>query len=458
MPSVQFGGLITGLDTNSLIAGLVKAEQGPTNLLQSQKAKLQAQQSAYTTLTSSLGKLRTAAQSLSLSSDFSKRSSDVSDPTVLSASVDSTAQTGVAHIVVDTLAKAQSIRSTSFASSTAAIGTGKLTIAVGSTSTEVTIDGTNNSLTGLKEAINNSSAAVTASIVNVGPTGAPDFRVVIQGKNTGTANAVTVSSSLSSGPDPFALGGEVVQAATDAVFSVDGLKVKRSSNTVSDVLPGVTLVLRKEGNRDGNIDAADPSTDVTVSADSSAINQNIQQLVDAYNAVNKGINDQFAFNTDTRQQGVLAGDAALRGVAQQLRRELSAAGGIGAGITYLSDIGIKFQSDGSLTVDPAALSAALDENPQGVQNLFLLTQNGIGKRLPDIIDGLISSVDGSLTFRQKAIQSDIDRIDAKVAREADRIASYQDRLTQQFSALETLVSQLKSQGDYLTQQLAALNK
>jgi flagellar hook-associated protein 2 len=109
-----------------------------------------------------------------------------------------------------------------------------------------------------------------------------------------------------------------------------------------------------------------------------------------------------------------------------------------------------------LTVDDAKLANALAKDPAGVSNLFVLTQNGIGKRLPDVIDDYISSVDGALTFRQKGIQARVEQIDKKVAREERRIAAVEERLTKQFSALEQLVSQLKSQGEFLSQQLSAL--
>jgi len=457
MANVQFGGLITGLDTNALISGLVKAEQGPINILQNQKAALQVQQGVYTTLIGSLGGLKSTAQSLSLATDFDKKTAASSDDAVLTASADSTALTGYNTVIVDTLAKAQSIKSVSFTGASDSIGTGTLTIHVGATSTDVTIDSSNNTLTGLKSAINSSGAAVTASVVNAGTSASPDYRLLVQSKETGTANAVTITGTLSGGTDPFAGGGTIVQAAADAVFSVNGLALSRSSNTISDVIPGVTFVLLKEGNHNGVVESTDTSANVTVSADSAAIKSAISQFVDSYNAVNKIVIDQFTLDPDTKRQGALAGDAALRGVSSQLRSQLSQAGGNGAGVKYLSDIGITFQKDGSLTVDDGKLTNALATDPTGVSNLFALVQNGIGKRIPDTVDNFISSFNGSLAFRQNGIQADIDRIDQKVASEQQRINALQDRLTKQFSDLEQVVSQLKSQNDYLVQHLTSIS-
>jgi flagellar hook-associated protein 2 len=193
-----------------------------------------------------------------------------------------------------------------------------------------------------------------------------------------------------------------------------------------------------------------------VALDSASLKDSIKKFAADFNAANKIVNEQFKLNPDTKRQGVLGGDAALRAVISRLRNEVSAAGGIGAGTLYVSDIGVTFQKDGSLTVDDAKLANALATDPTGVSNLFVLTQNGIGKRLPDVIDDYISSIDGTLTFRQKGVQASVEQIDKKVAREERRIAAVEERLIKQFSALEQLISQLKSQGEFLSQQLSAL--
>ena len=168
MANIQFGGLITGLDTNALVAGLIKAERRSVDILQAQKVRFRAQDGVFTALISSLGSLKSSAQALSLASDLNRKSATSSDATVLTAAADSTALVGSYNIVVDRLAAAKTVRSSSFTSATAAIGTGTLTITVGGADTSVNVTGSNNTLTGLKDAINSSGAAVTASIVNVG--------------------------------------------------------------------------------------------------------------------------------------------------------------------------------------------------------------------------------------------------------------------------------------------------
>lgn len=458
MANVQFGGLITGLDTKALIGGLVAAEHRVVDVLENQKLRYQAQSGVLGAIVSALASLKSAAQGLSLSSDFDTHSTTSSDTSVLTATAGTSAESGVNTVVVDRLAKARIVKSSTYASSSAAIGTGTVTLTVDGKETAVTIGATSATLSGLKSAINSSGAAVTASIVNTGTSDSPDYRLVVQSKNTGTENAVTISSALAGGSDPFAGGGTEVQTAADALFSANGITITRASNTVSDVIPGVTFVLLQEGDGDGTVESTDASAKITVATDSSSLKSTVKNFVDSYNAVNTIINGQFALNPDSKKQGALAGDASIRGVMARLRSEISKVGGIGVGFKYISDIGVKFQNDGSLKLDETALANALDENPQGVEALFTIANKGLGKRIPDAVDDYISTLDGALTFRQKGIQSSIEAIDKKVAREEDRIAAYQERLTLQFQSLEKMVSQLKSQGDYLTQQLTALSR
>jgi flagellar hook-associated protein 2 len=291
--------------------------------------------------------------------------------------------------------------------------------------------------------------------VNVSAGAIADYRLVVQNNETGTTNAVTISGTLTGGADPFAGGGQVVQAATDAVFAVNGLKIVRSSNTISDVISGVTFTLLDEGDQNGAIDATDPTAKISVVSDNSSITKSVSELVDNFNSVNKIVNEQFALDPNTNRQGSTAGDASLRGMLNRLRKEISAVGGSGAGFSYLSDVGIKFEKDGSLTLDEGRLAASLQEDPTALANLFVSAENGVGKRLPEAVDDFISAVDGSLVFRQKGIGQSIKQIDDKIAREEKRIAALEE-LVKKFTALEELVSQLKSQGDFLTQQLSAL--
>ena len=220
---------------------------------------------------------------------------------------------------------------------------------------------------------------------------------------------------------------------------MNSLTLTRSSNTVSDAIPGVTLSLLKEGGA---------SSTVTVNSDTSGVKANVKKLVDAYNGVVKLVGDQFAINGATGRQGVLAGDSTARAAVSRLRTALSSSSGQDGDIRSLSDIGIRFQRDGSLKLDEAKLSSVLSSDPEAVQKLFLKTENGIGKRIPEAVDSLIDSVSGAITARQNGITQTLASLDKKIVREERRITDYEQRLTAQFTALEKLVSQLNQQGRF----------
>ena len=251
MANVQFGGLITGLDTNSLISGLIRAEQGPTNILQGQKTVLQAQQGAYTTLVASLADLKTAAQSLSLSSDFNTKTATSSDETVLTASADSTALSGNNAVFVDTLAKAQTIKSATFTGVSDSVGTGTLTFHVGSTVIDIPID-VRIIPCPTKSAINSAGAGVTASIINLGTSDAPDYRLIVQSEETGAANAATVTSTLAGGSRSVSCSWRDRASRCGCCFRVSGLKFTTVRVGFS-VIPGSAVFLVKEGHHDGTV-------------------------------------------------------------------------------------------------------------------------------------------------------------------------------------------------------------
>ncbi len=458
MATIQFSGVISGIDTTSIINGVLAVEGRSLAVLQLQKAKFQIQTGVFTGLSASLGSLKSSAQALSLSTDFNKRSVATSDKNTITAIADSTADLGSHNIVVDELAKSRSVQSTSFASTTADVTQGTLIITVGSTTATITVDSTNDDLTSLKDAINSSGAKVTASIVNVGISSSPDYRLVIQNKESGTDNALSLSGTLTD-PGGSLNGHTEVQAAKDAVFFVNTLKVTRASNVVSDVISGVTFsLLTTSTSADGLLDTADPSATLTISADTGGISTQIGTFVSDYNAVADIVNGQFNLDAETKRQGALAGDSTLRSVMTLLRNVVGGTGGLGTGFLYLSDIGITFEEDGTLKVDSSKLDKSLEDDPTGVANLFLLTQDGIGKRVPDLIDDFISVVDGSITARQNGIASSISTLDNKIEREIKRITEIEERMKAKFAALEELISNLNRQASFLSQQFALLSR
>jgi flagellar hook-associated protein 2 len=391
-------GIGSGLDVNSLVSQLMSAESQPLTLLQKKEATFQSQLSALGQVKSALSSFQSALGGLTDVSKFQAVKATPADSSVLSASAGSSASPGSYSIEVSQLAQAQKLVSAGQASTTAAIGTGTLTFDFGTISggsfdaakgkytgaaftssgggaKTVTIDASNSSLSGIRDAINKAGIGVTASIVNDGS--ATPNRLVLTDTATGAVNSmkITVSgdAALSSllSHDPANASGQALQetvTAQNAVMKVDGLTVSKPSNHVSDVIEGVTLDLTKTN-------AGSPTT-LSVARDTAAASSSVSAFVNAFNAVSKTLADSSSYNADTKAAAVLNGDSTVRNIQSRLRSMVSSsvAGSSGA-YSRLSDIGVTFQKDGTLAVDSGKLNKALGSNFNDVAKLFGVAGN-----------------------------------------------------------------------------------
>ncbi len=383
--AISSPGIGSGLDINSIVTQLMTLERRPITLLDQKEAGLQAKLSAYGSVQGALANLQTAVAALATTAKFTANTATSADPLVLAASASSVADAGSYTIDVTTLAKAHSIASsTAFTNTTSNLGSGTLTIEFGSYSggvftlnpdkgaTSITIDPTQNTLASVRDKINAAGAGVSANIVNDG-TG---YRLVLTSKDTGTANALritTVDDDLSNTDNTglsqinfdASTGGSSnttqTVAALDASFAVNGLPITKSSNTVSDAIHGVTLNLLK----------ASSSTTLTVGRDTNGIQSAVQSFVKAYNDTHKALADMSAYNATTKQAGPLQGDATIRTAQSALRNILNGAlNTSGGGYSTLSDIGVTFQKDGTLTVNSTKLLAAISDPSKDISTLF----------------------------------------------------------------------------------------
>jgi flagellar hook-associated protein 2 len=213
-------------------------------------------------------------------------------------------------------------------------------------------------LSGVRDAINNSGAGVTATIINDGSS--TPYRLMITADDTGTANSFTVTSSLSGGQAPTF---QQTQAAADAQFTVNGVGITKSSNIISDVISGVTFTLKDVS-----------TTPVTLQAtrDTDSIVAALNEFITAYNAVNSFINDQFTYNSETETAGDLAGDPTLRRVQSKLQNPLlQSVNNQYTNLSVAGQAGLEFNRDGSLTLNETKLRGALNTNFTAVAALFL---------------------------------------------------------------------------------------
>lgn len=387
----------TNLDVNSIVSQLMTVERRPIARLDQQEASYQARLSAYGSVKGALSSFQAAIQSLNNASKFTALKATPSDDTVLSATASSIATAGTYSLEVINLAQAQKLVAAGKASSTTSIGTGAETtitfdfgtitgtsvngqypaspattfVSNGGGTKTVTIDSSNNSLQGIRDAINAAKIGVTATIINDGDATNP-YRLALSSDSNGASNSLKISVSgdtdienlLAHDPTSTQNLTETV-SAQNAVFKMNGVTVSKSSNSVSDVIHGVTLNLKKI--------TTSPIT-VTVAHDTSSITGSITSFVKSYNDLAKTLKDISAYNPETDQAAILQGDSAVRTIQSQLRNVLGAqVVGASGVLTTLSQIGVSFQKDGSLALDSAKLNSAMTSNFGDIASLFAAT-------------------------------------------------------------------------------------
>ena len=394
--STSAGGITTqgvgsGLDIASIVDKLVSVESIPLNNLKSKEAAYQTKLSAYSAARGALASFQTSVAALAKPTAFSSFTANIGDSTLASIAVDPTKtqslSAGTHTLRIDRLASAQRTASSAIANPSAVVGTGTLTIDIGSWdsgyttftpnaaagSKTITIDSTNNSLAGIRDAINDAGAGVTASIINDGS----GNRLVVSGASTGAAQGFRLTTRDGDGNDidaaglsqvafdPAASGGtpqtQHLVDALNANFSIDGLPVSKPDNHVTDAIDGLTLDLKK-------VDAS--ATAFTIARDTTTAKNNVNTFVAAYNNTISNLASLTSYNATTKAAGILNGDSSIRLIASRLQSLVAGVVPGGGSVSSLADLGIRFTDDGTLSVDDAKLGAALASHPDDVARLF----------------------------------------------------------------------------------------
>lgn len=444
MATVSSLGVGSGLDLSTLLTNLMAVERRPLVALQTQQSNYEADLSAYGQLKSQLSSFQTAMNSLSTSSKFAVFSATSSNDTVFTATADSTAAVGKYTLQVVRVAEAHQMGSSStFADTgTTTIGTAgdTMTITVGSSDFTVSYGG--QTLGEIRDAINGATdnTGVSATIIqdNVG------YRLLLTSSDTGSTNALSVSYS---GSDPFSLqtlntdrdgSGSFTAADLDASMVLNGTyTIDRSSNTVSDVIQGVTLSLKDAG-----------TETLTVAKDTAAIEASAQSFVDAYNALRSTIT--------TLRSGTLSGDNTLLLLQSGIQGILNTTpSGLTGSYSYLAQVGISIQKDGTMALDSADFQAALGADFNGVAELFAASGQGYAARLDTLMTSYLQT-GGLIANSTDGLNARLDIIKTRESEMELRLEAIQKRYQQQFTALDALVQQLQTTSSYLTQQLTQL--
>lgn len=456
---ISFGGLASGLDTKAIIQALVAIERRPIAALEQKKTSLGKQKSLFGDLRGLLGKLETAAKALKTTSDFLVRKASSDKEEIVTASAGSAASAGTYNLRVVSLAKAQVNASSGSASPSASLGApGTLQLDVGGATHFISVGGVVNGVTepptleriaaAINAADDANATGVRAEVVDTGSTGNNRYQLVVRSEQAGTASGFSIS--YDDGDPAFqavinSVGSNVLTQASDARVQLNGgVTVTRSSNTISDLIAGVTLELKSDA-------SPTQSVAITVSNDSTATTKKVQDFVDAYNKVVDFLADQNQLDADGKAKGPLFGDSTLRALRAGLRTIAgSAVPGTGnASFQLLSQLGIKADTAGKLTLTATALTEALATDEAAVAAVFTSSANGIAGRVVAQIDVYTDSVDGLIKNRTEAFDRQSKDATTRITQAERRLTSFEKQLEQKYANLEQLMGRLQSQGSSL---------
>ena len=429
----------SGLDVEDLIGRLVAIRNQSVTALQTRQQQINQASSTVSAFTTRLSTLSRAARALDSTSEFNATTATSSDATYVAATSSSGVVPGAYTVAVSRLASEQRTRSNTFASSTDPIGlSGTLDFTIGAGSPVSVTVNTTDTLNDVAARISASGARINASVIYDGS----NYRMLVRGLDSGDANTITFSESTPALTASLGLStpANTYQAAQDALFTVDGISMRRTTNQVTNAIPGVTLALARTTASDVRINVA---------TDPAAIKSKVQAFVTAYNDVVTASHTATGFGSTRASNSVLAGDWSFRSSLQRLSRLAgSSVPGTSGSYTTLASVGVRLQNDGSLQINDTAFSAAVAADPLAVSKVFV-TDVGIGATglmdsFATAITELSSNTNSTMLVRGATLSSQSQTLSVRIRREQDSVTAYRETLRSQFTAMETIVSRYKA--------------
>ncbi len=454
MPAVD--GLASGLDTANIIKQLMQLERQPQARLQSKQTSTESAITSLRGLNAKFLTLATAAESLGAPkpgappvvpakpTDWQLATATSSDATRATVQAVPGARPGALSFNVEQLATAaSSLSAGTYASPTAAFTSGGLTLTKGGAT--VAVDTGDGSLAATVAGINKAGAGVTASAVQVKP---GEYRLYLSSTTTGADSAVTLADAA--GP----VGLTEVVPARNAVIVLGGVQVERASNTISDVLEGVTLTLTKADTKTA-AGFVEPPVTVSVASDSEGVAAKVAALVEAANAARAEAKTLTSADPVAKTRGRLYGDSGVRSLVDAVRSAVVGPTGDQA------VAGVTTARDGTILFDKAVFLKALANDPAATE--AALGKDGLAGRLSKVVDNA-SRAEGSASGAGIIASAVADR-ERQVTQLKSGILSWDSRLARreatlqrQYTALETALGRAQSQGSFLSQQLANLSR
>lgn len=452
--SISTLGVGSGLQLQDILDKLKAVDQQVIDRKKTAITKVQSQLDEFTTVNNKFLTLKSSALNLSLAGTFIGRTISSSSESTVTATVTDGATVKSSALTIDNLAQKSSLISTGGldpAEDSIASTASMLTVQIGAGDPVSFSVAAGTTMNDLVEQINSDpdNPGLTAAVVNDGLDPAKPYKLTLTANSFGEQNRITITTPL---PD-LALttqAGQIADNSLNAQFSMDGISYQRQSNTVGDVLSGVSFTLQAEG-----------SATLTVANNDAGLQETISTLVTNYNDAVQEIKTNSAYDAETGSFGVLNGTT-LRGLPSELQGLMSSFNSADpeGNIKSLFDLGLEFNRDGSITINETTLAAAISDHSAGVQAFFLGDTTNDIEGFADTLNNrlrTLSGAAGTVAGEKSAAQTRIADLTLKVEEDTARLNKRYEQLTKQFVALDTYMNQMTSMSNFLTGQFNSFN-
>ena len=436
---INFSGF-NGFDFNQIIDVTIEAESAPLKALEAKDSDLRKQDSALGSFGVEVADLQDPVGDLVLGTVFTDLDAASTDKDVATVTLGDTAVSGTYDLVITQLAKAQVTASTNGytnATDTATDG-GTISFTIGgSTTTDITISAST-SLSALKTLINDQNSGVVASIVNDGT----NNKLVISSRVMGATNGFTINNSLTNGVSTvvaFAVGQSPTvgnsQDARDSSFTVNGLAITSATNTVTDAVPGTTVTLVKAG-----------TASVNVTPDYDTLKEHVKTFITEYNSLKEFFVEQTQIDSITGKPGPLGNDTILRQALSDVKNLVLTSNGNDGQYSYLTEIGVEFEIDGTLSLNEEQFNTAIDTAVADVQKLF--QGDGTVEGVFDDLKSALANIDstaGLIKTTRDSLDTTIKSIRDQILAQQLRLELRRTELQKMYTAADLAMSRITSQ-------------
>jgi len=439
-------GLVSGMNTGAMVDAMVAVYSLPQQAIENDIADTTKRKAAIASVIAKLDKLDDSIEDIEDEDDFKVYKAEYEETDAFAVTTENGAIPGNYTIKVNSLAETELEISGGFddKSSTGVIGEGTLSLTYAGTTTSVTIDSTNSSLTEVASALD-AIEGVSAYVLNTGADSEP-FKLVVQGEDTGSDNTIEIDASALSGGTALTFTEQ--RSAADAEIEINGITVVDSDNSFGSAIPGLDIDIYQTNASAEN---------VTVALDTDKIEQNVQGIVNSYNDIVTYVNQMSVYNSELGLAGPLVGETTVTRVLRNLASVVSEEYSSGDDLNSLSLIGIKTESDGTLSLNSGDFQDGLEDYLDDVVALFT-DSDGFGQAMRDAVDVYTDSVDGTLESYKDSLEDRIRTLEDDVTAYDYRIKRYEERLRSQFSAMESMLGGMQGTSNYMSAYLGGQNK